>query len=224
VPPKDIFDYSRTQPPAASPLPRLMLVTDRHRTRGRELVPLVAEAVRGGVGLVQIREKDLADDELRALVQAIREVVPVEVPLVVNSSLRVARTMRTGLHLPAAASAIDPALLGGQLYGRSVHNEIEVEQAVREPLSYLLAGPIFPTESKPGHSGTGPSWLERVQARARPLPVYAIGGITASVVPPAIRAGAHGVAVSSAILMDRHPGRVAELLALALHVAVRRSR
>lgn len=217
--PKDIFEYAGALKPAALSLPRLMLVTDRRRTRGRDLIAIVAEAVRGGVDLVQVREKDLPDDELRALVQRIREVVPTEVPLVVNSSLRVARTMRTGLHLPAVAPGVDPALLDGQLYGRSVHNEIETGQALRERLSYLLAGPIFPTESKPGHPGTGPSLLERIRSQAPDLPIYAIGGITASVVPSVIRAGAHGVAVSGAILMDRHPGRVAQVLALALGVA-----
>ena len=59
------------EPRPTPPLPRLMLVTDRRRTRGRALVGLVARAVRGGVGVVQVREPDLPDDELRQLLGAI---------------------------------------------------------------------------------------------------------------------------------------------------------
>ena len=50
--------------PYRTNLPRLMLVTDRRRIRGRELVPLVVQAARGGVGIVQLRERDLTNDEV----------------------------------------------------------------------------------------------------------------------------------------------------------------
>ena len=70
--------------PATLDLPRLMLVTDRRRTRGRDLVPCVAQAVSGGVGLVQVREPDLPDDELRELVRRIRDAVGTRTTIVVN--------------------------------------------------------------------------------------------------------------------------------------------
>ena len=56
---------------AAAPglLPRLMLVTDRHETQGRDLVDVVEAAVAGGVGLVQLRERDLPEAETAALLR-----------------------------------------------------------------------------------------------------------------------------------------------------------
>jgi thiamine-phosphate pyrophosphorylase len=206
-------------------LPRLMLVTDRHRTRGRDLVALVAKAAEGGLRMVQVREKGLTTDRLRELIQRIRGVVPAEVRLLVNSSTRAARTMGVGLHLPAAAafpaSDEDGKREDYPLLGRSVHNAAEAREALRDRPSYLVLGTIFPTESKPGHPGSGVELVRRVVERVRPIPVYAIGGVTVSGIPRLIRAGAHGVAVCGAILGANDPRRVAEAMTLSLQVACR---
>lgn len=206
-------------------LPRLMLVTDRRRTRGRELAALVAQAVAGGAGIVQLRETDLPDDELRGLLHRIREELPRDVPIVVNGSTRVARTMRAGLHLPARApfpaGPADGSRSDYPLLGRSAHDPSEAAEALRDDPSYLIVGPVFPTESKPGHPGSGLQLVERLARLVRPVPVYAIGGVSVSTVPDLIRAGAHGVAVCGAILSANDPRRVAEALGLALDVCAR---
>ena len=206
-------------------LPRLMLVTDRRRTRRRELAALVEQAVAGGVGIVQLREKDLADDELRGLLDGIRKRLPREVLLVVNGSTRVARTMGTGLHLgaglPFPAGPADGSRSDYALFGRSAHDIQESRDALRDDPSYLIVGTIFPTESKPGHPGSGPALVRSVARVAGPVPLYAIGGVGVSAVPELIRAGAHGVAVCGAILSANDPRRVAEALSLALEVSSR---
>jgi thiamine-phosphate pyrophosphorylase len=203
--------------PGAAVLPRLMLVTDRRRMRGRDPCAVVAEAVRGGVGFVQVREPDLPDDELRALVAGILRTIPDDVRVVVNGRPRVARTLRLGLHLAAADSK--PA---GRypLLGRSAHDDEEALAAVVDRASYLILGTIYPSESKPGHGGSGAALITRVTRLVRPLPIYAIGGITVSRVSEVIHAGAHGVAVCGAIVSARDPRRVAEALTLALKVAL----
>jgi thiamine-phosphate pyrophosphorylase len=205
----------------APPLPRLMLVTDRHRTRGRDLIDLVARAVRGGAGIVQIREPDLSDDRLRELVHRVREKVEASTTIVVNRSLRVARTARVGLHLPARAPALGDVDLGGAPYGRSVHDPDELRRALEDEADYVVAGTVFATASKPGQRPGGVDTLARICREARPTPVYAIGGITVSRVPPVIHAGAHGVAVCGALLGASDPGRIAEAICLALDVASR---
>jgi len=204
-------------------LPRLMLVTNRKGTRGRNLVEVVASAARGGVGMVQVRERDLADDALRDWVQQIREAVPSTTRLLVNTSVRVARTLRTGLHLPAKAPPLGEIDLCGEPYGRSVHDEEELRRAQSDGVDYIVLGTIFPTESKPGHPGSGVSLVQRICRSVAPLPVYAIGGITFGRIPELIRAGAHGVAVSSALLAANDPARVAEAMSLAIDVACRAS-
>jgi thiamine-phosphate pyrophosphorylase len=198
-----------------------MLVTDRRRTRGRELVPLVAEAVRGGVGIVLIREGDLPAAELAELVRRIRQAVPARTQLVAHGSLEVARAERVGLHLPARAPALGAVDLGGRLFGRSVHDDEELRAALAEPVTHVLAGTIFPTAGKPGRPPGGLALLERICRQAGRVPVFAIGGITVSRVSAARHAGAHGVAVWGAILAAREPRRVAEAMDLALRVAAR---
>jgi len=200
-------------------LPRLMLVTDRHRTRGRELVDLVARAVRGGVGVVLLREPGLADDELRELVHRIRDDAGPSIAIVVHGSSRVARTMHTGLHMPARAPRLGHVDLGSAPYGRSVHDDRELRDALDDGVTYLLVGTIFRTDSKPGRPPAGVAFVERVCRQSHPLPVYAIGGITISQVPTVIHAGAHGVAACGAFLLANEPERVAQAMALAIEVA-----
>jgi len=196
-----------------------MLVTDRRRARGRELVQIVTEAVRGGVRLVQIRERDLPDDELRELVERLREAVGPEVVLIVNGSERVARTKRVGLHLSAAAPPLGKPGLARLPYGRSAHDESEIRAALRDGAEYLVLGTIFRTESKPDRALGGVDLVERGCRIAYPKPVYAIGGISVARVPEVLHAGAYGVAVCGAILSSNDPRRVAEGFGLALRVA-----
>ncbi len=199
-----------------------MLVTDRKRTRGRDLVALVAAAAGGGVRLVQVREPDLKDDELYALARRIRDSCTSEVRLVVNGSLGVARALGVGLHLPAAAPALGETRPAGLLHGRSVHDEAELRSALADGADYLVAGTVFPTESKPGRAPQGLAWVERVCRQVAPLPVFGIGGIAVARVPAVLHAGAHGVAVCGAILSASDPQRVAEGLNLAITVALAR--
>jgi thiamine-phosphate pyrophosphorylase len=198
-------------------LPRLMLVTDRRRTRGRELVDVVAAAVSGGVGMVQIRENDLAPRDLEGLVGRIRRRVPPSTVLCVNSAAEVAGECGVGLHLPEKLAMPDVAEV--DLVGRSVHGAAEAERAARQGIGYLILGPIYPTAAKPGHPGAGVGLVEKIARRVDPVPLFAIGGMEVSRVPEIIHAGAHGIAVAGAILSASDPQRAAEAFALALVVA-----
>ena len=91
-----------------------MLVTDRRLVPAGALPQIVAAAVRGGVDVVQVREKDLDDDALLALTQEIVAAVDAvhgvgavgaKARIVVNGRPAVARAAGAGLHLPEA----DPA-------------------------------------------------------------------------------------------------------------------
>jgi thiamine-phosphate pyrophosphorylase len=190
-----------------------MLVTDREATGGRDLVDVVAAAVAGGVGLVQVRERDLAEAEalLRQILDRLRG-TPVR--LLVNGHPALARRLGIGLHLPA--SALPPAPPRPPLFGRAVHDEGEARRALAEGASYVVVGPVFPTGSKPGHPGAGLASLAALSRRVAPVPVFAIGGLTPARVAPVLEAGAHGVAVRSAILGATDPARATRAFAEAV--------
>jgi thiamine-phosphate pyrophosphorylase len=191
-----------------------MLVTDRRETGGRDLVDVVEAAVAGGVGLVQVRERDLADAEIEALLGRILDRLRgTDARLLVNGRPTVAGALGIGLHLPAAAP---PILARPALWGRSAHDEDEAWRAQAEGVSYVVAGPIFPTGSKPGHPGAGLALLSRLDRIVAPAPIFAVGGLTPDRVGAVLAAGAHGVAVRSAIVAAVDPARAARAFVEAL--------
>lgn len=214
-------------------VPRLMLVTDARRAR-RPLPDLAAEAVAGGVDAIYLRDVDLPEEDLAALLgqlwlrlgtaektagTACR--APTAGWLMINGAPEVVRALGIGLHLrerdmtPAEARA----RLGADVpIGKSVHT---VEGArLTAGADYVLAGHVYPTTSKPGLPPLGLSALAAIAAAA-PCPVLAIGGITPERVPEVVRAGAHGVAVIGAIAEAVDPRAAASALRAALDDALR---
>ncbi len=196
-----------------------MLVTDRHLAAPRDLVELVAAAAAGGVTLVQVREKDLPDDDLLALVQAIQRAAGDCAMVLVNGRPEIATAAGAGLHLPEDAPSPQPPAGGWPLWGRSVHRLERARRAVAEGVDYLLAGTLFATESKPEATLLGLEGLREIVVAAGGTPVLAIGGITAETAGAAIHAGAAGIAVQRAILRAADPMRAARALRQALEAA-----
>lgn len=188
-------------------VPRLHLITNRHLCGDRPQATIVAEAARGGLGAVQLREKDLAPvallNEAEALIQVLGDT-----PLLINGQVEVARAVgAAGVHLPGDAGplAAARATLGtAALIGRSVHSLEEARAAEAEGVDYVILGTIFVTESKPGRAPAGLSFVSAV-ARAVAIPVIAIGGIDESNAAATIAAGAWGLAVMSGILRAAEP-------------------
>jgi len=178
------------------------LITDRRRSRGRTVEEIVAAAVAGGIGWIQIREKDLPTGALIALVRSAL-VRSGTARVIVNDRVDVA--LATGCHgvhlgassLPVAAvKRMAPSLT----VGYSAHGLDEALAAEGDGAGYVFFSPIYPTRSKGAMTGAaqGVGMLARV-CSALKIPVYALGGITPSRVGEALAAGAAGVAVVSAI-------------------------
>jgi thiamine-phosphate pyrophosphorylase len=175
-----------------------MLVTDRARAH-MPLPELARRAIAGGVDAIQVREKDLDQADLRALVESVNAAVAGRAAVLVNGSLEVAPRAYVGLHLPGSgiAPATARAALGPEaLIGRSVHRLPDATDI--DGVDYVVAGHVFPTASHPGSPPLGLDGLAAIIG-ASPVPVIAIGGIDESNVDTVIGAGAHGVAVISAI-------------------------
>lgn len=184
-------------------IPRLAYLTDGARgTGGRPLLPVIREGVRGGVGMVVIRERGLPDSELGSLLEALLPLRQEGTRLLVSRRLDVARGYGLdGVHLAADAVSVREARawLGPQAWiGYSAHSEEEAQRIAGDGADYVTLSPIFVTTSKPGAEPRGLGWLSRA-TRELPVPVLALGGITANRVGEVVQAGAWGVAVVSAI-------------------------
>lgn len=191
-----------------------MLVTDRRAVGCRQdLVRIARAAVDGGVDAIQVREKDLCDDELTCLAERIQQVVGDQSRVLVNGRPEVAMSVGVGLHLPGDSPT--PADCEWRLWGRSVHSPDEARRRADESPHYLLVGPVYPTDSKPGHPGGGLGLVEATVRAADPVPVLAIGGIDAGNAGAVIDSGATGIAVRGAILTASDPERMAHAIRAA---------
>jgi thiamine-phosphate pyrophosphorylase len=185
--------------------PRLVLVTDRHATAGRDLVDVVGTALDAGLPAVQLRDKDLPGRPLHELAERLRVATARRGALLfVNDRIDVAIAVGAdGVHLGGGSLPIDVArrlLPAGRLIGVSVHAPAEVAAAAVAGADLCVFGPVFATPSK---AAFGPPQGEdrlRAAVAAAAMPVLAIGGVGAAEVPRVRAAGAAGVAVIRAIL------------------------
>ncbi|TVU70761.1 MULTISPECIES: thiamine phosphate synthase [Cobetia] len=193
----------------------LYLVTDPTLCAGRGLEATVMAAVRGGVSVVQLRDKHASDAEM--IVQAKRLKVLLEdygVPLIINDRLEVALASGAdGLHIGQGDG--DPAearrVLGDDaLIGLSVQTLEQLAQVDAEHLDYLGLGPVFATATKPDHAAPlGIEGLARL-VRASPLPTVAIGGLSLLNAREIMASGTDGVAVVSALCTAADPSAAAQ--------------
>lgn len=184
-------------------IPRLCYITDGKRgTAGRPLEGVIRSAVRGGVGMVILRERDLPDAELGRLVSALLPLRDEGARLIVSRRLDVACAYGLdGVHLAADAVGVAEArrwLGEGALIGYSAHTPEEGRRVAAAGADYVTLSPVYATESKPGAPARGTAWLGRA-AREIAVPVLGLGGVTASRAAEVIRSGAWGVAAVSAI-------------------------
>jgi thiamine-phosphate pyrophosphorylase len=206
--------------------PTLYLVTDAALLAGRDLVATVLAAVRGGVTMVQLRDKEASGrallEQARALVAAL---APLGVPLVVNDRVDIAHAAgAAGAHLgqsdlPAAAAR---AILGpAALIGLSIEQVEEIDAVDPQVVDHVAASPVFATATKGDIAPPlGLAGVRALRARTR-LPIVAIGGIGVENAALVRAAGADGVAVVSAILAAADPRRAAERLREAMRASVR---
>ena len=192
---------------------RLYLVTGLRP----HLADLLEAAIRGGVDIVQIRDKSATDRELLAALEIAREVTRRhDVLLVVNDRPDLAQLIGADLvhvgqdDLPTAA-----VHRLGLPVGLSTHTPGDIDAADAE---YLGVGPVFATPTKPGRAPVGLD-LVRYAAEHASVPWFAIGGIDAATAELAVDAGATRLAVVRAIGEARDPERAARGLRSVLERA-----
>jgi thiamine-phosphate pyrophosphorylase len=189
---------------------------------GDRLPEVARAAVAGGAGIVQLRMKGATTAQRIATGRAVQAAIGGRALFVVNDDIEAARALSAdGVHVGQGdmpAAEVRRAIGEGRLLGLSVETVAQA-RAVPGCVDYIGAGPVRATATKPGHAApTGWDGLARIVA-ASPVPAVAIGGVTASDAPEAVRAGAVGLAVVSAICAAPEPAAAARDIAHAMRAA-----
>lgn len=184
----------------------LYYITDRSQfpgdepTRRAQLLERISAAARAGVDYIQPREKDLAARDLESLARAaMQRLAGTPTRLLINSRSDVAIAAGAhGVHLraddisPAGARRIFAvAGIAQPVIAVSCHTADEVRRAHVEGADLVVFGPVF---EKSGGQGVGLDRLRQACTAAGPMPVLALGGVTAENAAECVHAGAAGVA------------------------------
>jgi thiamine-phosphate pyrophosphorylase len=158
-----------------------------------DLAEFVSACIAGGVDVVQLREKHLDARPLLARARLVAEVCARHrVPFVLNDRPDLALEVGAdGVHVGQddAPVALARRILGPEaIVGLSTHGADDLAGAVHEDVTYLSAGPVEPTPTKPGRPGTGLAYATLASATAS-VPVFVTGGVTPDRVPELAAAG-----------------------------------
>ena len=192
--------------------PKLYLITPARP----DLEDFLRAAVRGGVDIVQIRDKQLGDEELRPVLERAREVTRrLGVPLVVNDRPDLAAACGADyVHVGQEDMPVEKARRFNLGVGLSTHAESEIDAAAA---NYIAVGPVYSTPTKEGRPAVGLELVRYAASRAR-IPWFAIGGIDATNASEVVAAGATRLAVVRAIGDAADPEAAARTLRRLLPV------
>lgn len=181
----------------------LYAVTDRAWVGKQSLYEQVESALKGGATCVQLREKELDDDEFLAeAIEICALCKEYSVPFFVNDNVDVAiKCHADGVHVgqeDMTASKVREKIGGDMMLGVSVHTVEEALEAVKSGADCLGVGAMFSTSTK-ADADVLPKETLRDICAAVDIPVVAIGGISESNILQLYGTGVDGVALVSAI-------------------------
>jgi thiamine-phosphate pyrophosphorylase len=180
------------------------LVTDSRLAHPKPLEDAVEEAIRGGVSVVQLREKEMGSLDFYNLGMRVKKVTgKYNIPLIVNDRLDIAQAIDAeGVHIGQSDLPCRVArnILGkGKIIGVSAKNLDEARKAEDDGADYLGIGAFYSTATKKDANMVSFEELEKI-TRAVKIPVVVIGGINQRTIPNFKGFDIDGVAVVSAIM------------------------
>lgn len=186
----------------------LYAVTDRRWSEGTTLYEQVEQALQGGVSTLQLREKNLSDEEFLKEAMEIKELCKkYNVPLIINDNVDVAiKCGADGVHVgqeDMEASKVREKVGRDMIIGVSAHNVEEARKAVSNGADYLGVGAVFNTSTKDDVDVLKKETLKEICLAVK-IPVVAIGGINQDNILELKGTGVDGVAVVSAIFSSEN--------------------
>ena len=189
---------------------RLYLVTDRELALGRPLTDVVEKALKGGVTMVQLREKKATTRRFLQEVMDVKKILqPYNTPLIVNDRVDIAlATDADGVHLGQSDMPWQMArkILGPEkIIGLSIESIKQLEEANSADIDYIGISPVFTTPTKKElEKGLGITGTREIASQSR-HPAVAIGGINIENVKDVMATGVDGISVVSAICSASDP-------------------
>ncbi|MDY3035802.1 MAG: thiamine phosphate synthase [Absicoccus sp.] len=185
----------------------LYAVTDRHWLGKQTLFDQVKEALDGGATCIQLREKQLDEENfLKEAIEIQKLCKEYHVPFIVNDNVEIAKTMHAdGIHVGQSdmeALDVRKALGNDVILGVSAQTVEQAKKAEAHGADYLGVGAVFPTGSKDDADDVSHKTLKAI-CEAVSIPVIAIGGITQDNVKELAGSGIVGIAVISAIFAQK---------------------
>lgn len=182
----------------------IYLVTDEVALKGRELLPVVEEALQGGVTLLQYRNKNGEGGKLYAEALALKELCDkYNVPLIIDDRLDIAIAVgAAGVHIGQddIPCKIARQVLGDDfIIGVSAHNPAEAQQAIDGGADYLGCGAVYATTTKAKVTALGLDGLAAIR-KAVQIPMVGIGGVDLTNAKDVLATGVEGIAIVRAIL------------------------
>lgn len=157
-----------------------------------DLYKFVQDSLRGGVDLIQIRDKNA---DAKTIIQYSREVRKIahdfDVPFIINDRPDIALEVEAdGVHIGQEDIPVSLVrkIFPDAIIGLSTHSEKELNASLTEDVEYISAGPIVETPTKPGRPGTGSSYAE-LASKVSKKPVFVTGGIDPSKVANLVSLG-----------------------------------
>lgn len=199
----------------------------------RDLSEFLAEAIAGGVDVVQLREKRLEDEFLLEAASVAADACDAHGALfILNDRPDIAVAVRAdGVHVGQGDLPVHQVreIVGPEmLVGLSTHAPSEIDAAFASAadgspyVDYIGVGPVHATPTKPGRPAVGTELVSYASAHAQ-VPFFAIGGIAAENLEPVLAAGASRVCVLRAICDAREPEKAARELDAALELRLNSS-
>lgn len=199
----------------------LYLCTDRSIMSDTSIEECVEKSLKGGVSVVQIREKDCSGKEFLQIAKSVKEITKrYNVPLIINDRVDIAIAVGAdGVHvgqddLPCA----DVRSLVGEdmIIGVSASSLTEALKAQQDGADYIGVGAMFATDTKTDAKVVTMEELDRIR-REVSIPIVVIGGINKTTLPDFIGKGIDGIAVVSAIVSQNDVESAARELKSMFH-------
>ena len=182
----------------------MFLITNRKLVNREKYFNTIEEAGKYGVKNIILREKDLSTEELIEVYIKIRDLVPEETNIIINSNIEATRILKEKfIHLSFNDFKRNLEEIKSLQVGVSVHSILEALEADRLGASYILVSPIFETQCKKDVTPKGINFIKEIKEKVN-CKVIALGGINELNFKEVLGAGAGDFACMSLLFMSNN--------------------